>query len=72
MELNEAIDVCNRWIDHVDSRRAQSVEVQRLAAMSRNGQGEEARKRLAAIDKSPTVFDGDLLEQAVRRVLSVM
>lgn len=66
MRMAEALDVCERWFAHNERARKRSVEMQRLATMARNGQGEEARRLMAQLDRSPVVFDGAPLEDAVR------
>lgn len=62
----EAIETCQRWFAHNERARARSVEMQRLATMARNGQADEARRLMAQLDRSPVVFDGAPLEEAVR------
>lgn len=72
MRMAEALDVCERWFAHNERARKRSVEMQRLASMARNGQSEEARRLMAQLelmaqlDRSPVVFDGAPLEDAVR------
>lgn len=66
MTNDEAIDICDRWFAHIEHQKQRSIEIQKLATMARNGQGEEARRRLAQIDRAPVVYDGATLEPAVR------
>ena len=65
----EAVEVCQRWFAHNEAERARSVEMQRLSAMARNGQADEARRLMAQLDRAPRVFDGATLEPAVRTLV---
>lgn len=69
MNTAEAIAICEAWFAHNEAERARSVEMQRLATMARSGQGDEARRLMAQIDRSPRVFDGARLEPAVRHLI---
>ena len=71
MTNDEAIDICERWFAHIEDQRKRSVEMQKLATMARNGQGEEARRRMAQIDRTPRVYDGATLEPAVRHLVKL-
>lgn len=70
MKTAEAIAICEAWFAHNEAERARSVEMQRLAAMARSGQGDEARRRMAQLDRTPRVFDGSRLEPAVRHLVN--
>lgn len=69
MKTDEAIAICEAWFAHNEADRARAVEMQRLATMARSGQVDEARRRMAQIDRSPRVFDGSRLEPAVRHLV---
>lgn len=71
MKTDEAIAICEQWFAYIERQREKSVELQRLAAMARNGQQEEAQKRLRQIDSTPTVYDGARLEPAVRALVKM-
>lgn len=71
MDTPEAIDICERWFDHIEQQRLRSIEMQKLATMARNGQGDEARRRMAQIDRTPRVYDGATLEPAVRHLVKL-
>lgn len=71
MKTDEALEICERWFAHIESQRLRSIEMQKLATMARNGQGEEARKRMAQIDRTPRVYDGATLEPAVRHLVKL-
>lgn len=72
MKVAEAIEVCEAWFAHNEADRARAVEMQRLASMARSGQGDEARRLMAQIDRSPRVFDGSRLEPAVRTLIGAV
>lgn len=71
MKTDEAIDICERWFAHIEYQKQRSIEIQKLATMARNGQGDEARRRLAQIDRAPVVYDGATLEPAVRHLVKL-
>jgi hypothetical protein len=72
MKTNEAIEICEGWFAYVERQRQKSVEVQKLAAMARSGQQEEAQRRLRQLDNcSVTVYDGARLEPAVRYLVKL-
>jgi len=67
MKTDEAIEICEGWFAYLERQKQRSVEVQRLAAMARNGQQDEAQRRLRQMDScAVTVYDGARLEPAVR------
>jgi hypothetical protein len=69
MKTPEAIEICERWFAYIERQRQRSVEMQRLAAMARNGQQKEAQRRMRQMDNTPTVYDGATLEPAVRHLV---
>jgi hypothetical protein len=71
MKTDEAVRICQEWFAHIEHGRRRSVEIQKLASMARNGQADEARRRLRQIDNTPTVYDGDRLEPAVRHLVEL-
>ena len=72
MKTDEAIEICQGWFDYIERQRQKSVEVQKLATMARNGQQEEAQRRLRQLDNcSVTVYDGVRLEPAVRHLVKL-
>lgn len=71
MKTAEAIEICEGWFACIERQRQKSIEVQKLAAMARNGQQAEAQRRLRQIDSSPTVYDGARLEPAVRHLVKL-
>lgn len=71
MKTEEAIAICETWFSHIEDERKRCVEMQRLAAMSRSGQGEEARRLMAKLDRTPRVYDGARLEPAVRHLVAL-
>ena len=72
MSIDEAIDICDGWFAYIERQKQKSIEVQKLAAMARNGQQEEAQRRLRQLDKSITVYDGAQLEPAVRYLVQLV
>jgi hypothetical protein len=72
VKTSEAIAICEGWFDYIERQRLRSVEMQKLATMARNGQQEEAQKRLRQMDTaSVTVYDGARLEPAVRALVKM-
>lgn len=71
MKTDEAIEICEQWFAYIERQKQKSVEIQKLAAMARNGQQEEAQRRLRQIDRTPTVYDGARLEPAVRALVKL-
>lgn len=71
MNVKEAIEICESWFAYIERQRVKSVEVQKLAAMARSGQQEEAKRRLRQLDNSVTVYDGGRLEPAVRHLVKL-
>jgi len=65
----EAIEICEAWFAYIERQRQRSIEFQKLATMARNGQQEEAQRRMRQIDNTPTVYDGARLEPAVRHLV---
>lgn len=66
MKTDEAIAICEQWFAYIERQKQKAVEMQKLATMARNGQQEEARRRMRQMDRTPTVYDGARLEPAVR------
>jgi hypothetical protein len=68
MTLAQAKDECERWLAYLHRQEIRSIAIQSLAADRRAGRcdGTEAKRRLAYIDKSVTVYDGAKLATAVR------
>lgn len=71
MKTNEAIEICEQWFAYIERQKQKAVEIQKLATMARNGQQEEAQRRLRQIDRTPTVYDGGRLEPAVRALVKL-
>lgn len=72
MKTEEAIEICNGWFAYIERQKQKSIEVQKLAAMARNGQQDEAQRRLRQLDTtSLTVYDGGRLEPAVRHLVKL-
>lgn len=73
MKTEEAIAICESWFDYIERGRQRSIELQKLAAMARSGQQEEAQRRLRQIDRDTavTVYDGSRLEPAVRHLVKL-
>ena len=71
MKLAEAKAECGRWLFYLERQRHRSIELQKLAADRRNGVCSDSEKnsRMAAIDRSVTVYDGANLADAVRVLL---
>jgi hypothetical protein len=69
MKVEDAISICEEWFAYLTKQRARSLEIQQLATLARNGQQEEAQRRLRQIDRTPTVYDGDRLEPAVKELV---
>jgi hypothetical protein len=72
MKAEVAIAICEEWFAYLERQKARSVEIQKLAAMARAGQQEEAQRRLRQIDNTPTVYDGGRLEPAVRALVKLV
>lgn len=71
MKPEVAIAICEEWFAYLERQKAKSLEIQKLAAMARNGQQEEAQRRLRQMDRSVTVYDGGRLEPAVRALVKL-
>lgn len=71
MKTIDAIEICEQWFAYIERQKQRAAEMQKLAAMARAGQQEEAQRRLRQMDNSPTVYDGGRLEPAVRHLLKL-
>lgn len=71
MKTEEAIEICEKWLDHIEAQKQRATEVQKVAAMARTGQQEEAQRRLRQIDNSVTVYDGARMEPAIRHLVDI-
>jgi hypothetical protein len=72
MKTDEAIEICEGWFAYIERQKQRAVEMQKLATMARNGQQEEAQRRLRQLDTtSVTVYDGARLEPAVRHLVKL-
>lgn len=71
MTLSEAEAECERWLAYLDSQKAKSLAMQKLAADRRAKKCDdvEMHRRRSAIDSGVTVYDGAKLEEAVRLLL---
>ena len=74
MTTDEAIEICEAWFAHNERQHAKTKRLAELAALARTGpEGhEKARKELAQIDRTPTVYDGGRLEPAVRQLIAAL
>lgn len=72
MKTSEAVEICESWFAYIERQKQRSIEMQKLAAMARNGQQEEAQKRMRQMDRTPTVYDGARLEPAVRHLVKLV
>lgn len=71
MKAEEAIEICEGWFAYLERQKQKSIEIQKLATMARNGQQDEAQRRLRQLDNSVTVYDGGRLEPAVRALVKL-
>jgi hypothetical protein len=72
MKTTEAIEICDGWFAHLERQRQRAVDIQKLAAMARAGQQEEAQRRMRKMDnRSVTVYDGARLEPAVKHLIKI-
>lgn len=72
MKTPEAIEICEGWFAYIERQKQRAVEMQKLAAMARAGQQEEAQRRMRQLDStSLTVYDGGRLEPAVRHLVKL-
>jgi hypothetical protein len=71
MKLVDAIAECERWLEYLEAQRQQSFELQKLARATRAGDitGDEARRRMRALDNSVKVYDGAELAKAVAALI---
>lgn len=71
MKLAEARAECERWLAYLASQQAKSLALQKLASDRRAHTCDdvEMRRRLSAIDRGVTVYDGAKLADAVRVML---
>lgn len=74
MILSEAIGECERWLAYLKKQEERSIALQKLATERRAGTCDEAeaKRRVSAIDRSVTVYDGARLADAVRLLLEVV
>ena len=71
MNIDEAKKECQRWLDYLAREERRSLELQKLATDRRSGKCDDKEKdrRLAAINRSPVVYDGARLADAVRTLM---
>lgn len=71
MTKDEAIEECKRWLAYLKRQEEKSIEIQKLATERRAGKVNDAEKdrRLAAINRDVTVYDGARLAKAVRLLI---
>lgn len=69
MTDDEAIAICEGWFEHLRWQRDKARTMSELATLARNGQQEEARRRMSQIDRQPKVYDGAHLLPAVRHLV---
>jgi hypothetical protein len=71
MKAPEAIEICEQWFAYIERQKQRAIKMQELATMARNGQQEEAQRRMRQMDRSVTVYDGATLEPAVRHLVKL-
>ena len=71
MTLTEAKTECERWLAYLDQQKAKSIAMQQIAADRRNEKcsKEEGWRRVRALDRGVTVYDGARLSEAVTLLL---
>ena len=71
MKTDEAIEICQGWLDHLDRTRERAIQMQKLASKARKGpeQAKEAQREMRMLQGSPRVYDGARLEPAVRHLM---
>jgi len=71
-DLTEAIDTCQRWLDHIKDQKRKAKEMQKVASDRRRGliDRNEGERRMREIQgPSPTVYDAGTLEPAVKTLM---
>jgi len=71
-DLTEAIDTCQRWLDHIKGQERKAKEMQKVASDRRRGliDRNEGERRMREIQgPSPTVYDAGTLEPAVKTLM---
>lgn len=71
MNTSEAIEICESWFAHLERQKQKSIRLQQLAALART-EPEKARRELAQIDRTPTVYDGARLLPAVQHLVKLV
>lgn len=73
MTMKEAKEECERWLAYLKRQEERSIALQKLATDRRAGTCDdvEMRRRMAAIDRSITVYDGARLADAVRVLIAI-
>ena len=71
MTPSEAREECSRWLAHLDHQRERTMLMQQAAALARAGDKIAAREICDRVDRTPRVYDGARLEQAVRVLLEL-
>jgi len=57
-EIEEALEVCNRWLKHIEQQEQNTIKMQKAAALARNGDKIGALRLKSEVDNQPRVFDG--------------
>ena len=72
MNTQEAVEICNDWLAHLDRQQEKSIKMQRLAAQARKGPDEakKAQAELRQMDRQPKVYDGARLRSAVEHLIA--
>lgn len=70
MTLDEALETCRAWFDHLERQKVRTAALQRAARLARDGEPERARKIVKNLDRQPRVFDGARLRPAVEHLIT--
>lgn len=69
LTTDEAIQVCNDWFAHILAQQEKTKKIVALAALAKTDPV-TAKRKLNEIDRSPRVYSGERLEEAVRKLLA--
>lgn len=74
MNINEAIEVMQEWLDYTEEKRRKAERIQGLARLARTSEAgkKKAQAELRRIDQQPTVYDAARLQAAVQMAVAVL
>lgn len=71
-EIQAVIDVCKRWLKHIEQQKQDTATLQKAASLARKGDRDEALRLKEQVDNQPRVFDGANFEDVMPTILSAL